>query len=334
MGEEENDSEISVVAKNGESSRVDNQNPSQIINGDGENDQKPRKMVITNKGKKKWGSWVLPGSMFSFFWLMLQFLPKMGKKRKASKHGGDDKKEVESGLDEIHMEDEVVPEETENSAQVDFFDISDMGSSKIENPAATAKRPKKAQKPERICGSTLTGSKIFTEKDEITLLQGKIDCGIFKNVPAPSIRTNVLREYLDGKLSTNFSNTQIYEKIRRLKQKFVKNMKMYENGGGDQGVGFLVNSHEALVFELSKNIWGEEIGMGDNIVVKAKKVKSIEEGELSLVGQSCAKNTNDEVSKVLKKKERMLEDIERVKKKIKVKLQLKELEYDGLKKGN
>ncbi|CAI9117223.1 OLC1v1018572C1 [Oldenlandia corymbosa var. corymbosa] len=275
---------------------------------------------------------------------------KKGKKEKALKHDDNDKEKVENLI-----QDEVF-EETEHAALVegksDLFqptsstpsfatDSECMPNNKSGNP--NSKTQREELKEERSNGSGLTGSRVFTEDDELVLLQCKIDLGLLHKVPASSVSASALHKYLVAELSYDFSNTQIYEKIRRLKQKFVKNREMFGKYGGD--IAASLRSHEVLVFELSKKIWGGEnyenvedrILVEDNgIDVKAKK--KINKGKRSLspefgANEAAAASVDDKDGEVSMKKKRLLDAIEKVTKKIKLLLELAQLECDELKEG-
>ncbi|CAI9108210.1 OLC1v1007762C1 [Oldenlandia corymbosa var. corymbosa] len=270
-------------------------------------------------------------------------------KKKDSKHDDNDKEKAENLIQDV------VIEEAEHAAQVegksDLFqstsstpkvdgDSEYMPNNKSGNP--NSKTQREEQKEEMSCGFGLTGTRVFTEDDELILLQCKIDFGLLHKVPASSVSASVLHEFLKGKLHYDFSNNQINEKIRRLKERFVKNGEMVEKCGGE--IAASLRPHEVLVFELSKKIWGEENNenvedrilvedSSNGIDVKAKK-KIINKAKRSSTPEFGANEAavDDKDGEVSTKKKRLMEAIEKVTKKIKLLLELAQLEYDELKK--
>nr|XP_027076009.1 STOREKEEPER protein-like [Coffea arabica] len=103
--------------------------------------------------------------------------------------------------------------------------------------------------------------RVWGEEDVIDLLQSMIDFKDEKGVD-PSSNMPAFYDFARGKLQFEFSNTQIYEKIRRLRIKFFNNMEKYEKGGEDL---VFHKRHEAETFDLSKKIWGKG---GDGMINK------------------------------------------------------------------
>lgn len=113
--------------------------------------------------------------------------------------------------------------------------------------------------------------RVWGEEDVIDLLQSMIG---FKDEKGADPSSNLVSfyEFARGKLKFEFSNTQIYEKIRRLRIKFFNNMEKYEKGGEDL---VFHKPHEAEAFDLSKKIWGKggdgmiNKGIDENVVGKS-----------------------------------------------------------------
>lgn len=103
--------------------------------------------------------------------------------------------------------------------------------------------------------------RVWGEEDVIDLLHSMIDFKDEKGVD-PSSNMAAFYDFARGKLQFEFSNTQIYEKIRRLRIKFFNNMEKYEKGGEDL---VFHKPHEAETFDLSKKIWGKG---GDGMINK------------------------------------------------------------------
>nr|XP_027077159.1 STOREKEEPER protein-like [Coffea arabica] len=88
----------------------------------------------------------------------------------------------------------------------------------------------------------------------------------------PSTNMNAFCKYVKGKFGREFSRSQIYEKIRRLKSKGFNSVEKFEKGG-DCFVHF--NANELEIFKLSKSIWGAETGDGTAIDRANETVKSM-----------------------------------------------------------
>lgn len=129
----------------------------------------------------------------------------------------------------------------------------------------------KQEKPNRMkTGTTvkqassakLGGGRVFTDNDEINILQGLLGYCRTNNVSdLSSINWSKAYIYLttEGKLSSSLTVNQIYEKVRGLKKKYLKNLEKEKSG---EGLVF-TSHHDILVFKISKNVWG---GTGSEIV--------------------------------------------------------------------
>ncbi|KAL1809065.1 hypothetical protein DCAR_0728593 [Daucus carota subsp. sativus] len=97
-------------------------------------------------------------------------------------------------------------------------------------------------------------ARLFSEKDEIVLLEGMIDYREKKGAD-PSLDIVAFHESIEDMLSCSATKNQIVDKIRRLRKKFVNNLKRGQNGGDP----VISRPHEYKSFELSKKIWGSEV---------------------------------------------------------------------------
>ncbi|KAL3808641.1 hypothetical protein ACJIZ3_000230 [Penstemon smallii] len=94
-------------------------------------------------------------------------------------------------------------------------------------------------------------NKLFSEKDEIALLQG---FARFRAEHGKESDWVKFHSFMKGQLSNEFTKTQLSEKIRSLKRKFTRNF--------SKGVGLEFPSpHEASVFQHSKTLWEDEVSV-------------------------------------------------------------------------
>lgn len=103
--------------------------------------------------------------------------------------------------------------------------------------------------------------RVWGDEDVMDLLQSMIDFKDEKGLD-PSSNFAAFCEFARGKLQFEFSNTQIYEKIRRLRIKYFNNVDKYEKGGEEL---VFHKTREAEAFDLSKKIWGKG---GDGLINK------------------------------------------------------------------
>ncbi|KAB5534474.1 hypothetical protein DKX38_017560 [Salix brachista] len=94
--------------------------------------------------------------------------------------------------------------------------------------------------------------RLWTEDDEISLLQGIIDFIAEKGYD-PSKDTNAFLDFIKQSLHFDVSMTQLKDKIFRLRKKFENNVK------GKKGENKVFSKpHDQKGFDLSKYIWGSE----------------------------------------------------------------------------
>lgn len=94
--------------------------------------------------------------------------------------------------------------------------------------------------------------RVWSEEDEMKLLQALIDCQEEYGVE-PSSSIDLIHRHIRVTLHMEFSRSQVYEKIRRLKQKFEATVsKMRSNPPG------VIKPHDRAMFELSQKIWTAE----------------------------------------------------------------------------
>ncbi|XP_076881015.1 GLABROUS1 enhancer-binding protein-like [Bidens hawaiensis] len=94
--------------------------------------------------------------------------------------------------------------------------------------------------------------RLWSEDDEIVLLQGMIDFKTERNCENPVGEPDAFHDFIRKSLHVDFSRTQLLDKIRRLKKKYVNNATKEKKNGKDR---HFTKSHEQKAYELSKLIW-------------------------------------------------------------------------------
>ncbi|KAL1818606.1 hypothetical protein ACET3Z_013475 [Daucus carota] len=96
-------------------------------------------------------------------------------------------------------------------------------------------------------------SRVFTEEDEIALVEGMIE---FKKTNSnPSSKMVAFQSFVKDSLSCDVNVKQIVGKISKLKQKFVCNVGKLQNGEDPMSW----KPRDYKLFELSREIWGSEV---------------------------------------------------------------------------
>ncbi|KAL3509634.1 hypothetical protein ACH5RR_029035 [Cinchona calisaya] len=104
--------------------------------------------------------------------------------------------------------------------------------------------------------------RVWSDEDVIKILQGMIDYQEEKGSD-PSADMAAFHDFVKGKFQSDFSKTQIYEKVRRLKKKYFDNVEKSEQGEDP----VFSKPHECKAFDLSKRIWGGTNDGGDGGVI-------------------------------------------------------------------
>ncbi|KAF7127944.1 hypothetical protein RHSIM_Rhsim11G0019400 [Rhododendron simsii] len=102
--------------------------------------------------------------------------------------------------------------------------------------------------------------RLFGEEDEISILKGLIRFMSEREVEPGSDMNGFLEFVKESLRFSGATKTQLYEKMRRLKQKYMNNVMRGEENGKDQLV--FPRAHEKIAFDLSKQIWGNVGGNG------------------------------------------------------------------------
>ncbi|KAG8385688.1 hypothetical protein BUALT_Bualt03G0071100 [Buddleja alternifolia] len=154
---------------------------------------------------------------------------------------------------------------------------STAGKRPAEEKETDAKESKKSKKKPEAEGSEKKSNddakkslfqRLWSEDDEIEVLKGMIDYSA-KKKSDPVADLNAFHELIKKNLHVDVTRTQLQDKIRRLKKKYMNN-KSKEKEGKDRT---FTNPHEQRAYELSKKVWGNENGKengGEKVVGSPK----------------------------------------------------------------
>ncbi|XP_060187067.1 STOREKEEPER protein-like [Lycium barbarum] len=160
------------------------------------------------------------------------------------------------------------------------------------------KKPKIQEEEEKK--SATTPIRLWSDEDQVAVLKGMVE---FKNQKGtePNSDMSAFHDFIKGKLQAEVSKSQLSDKLRRLKKKFLTNVK-----DGEEPVFFKPNDN--LVFEYSKKIWGG--GKSDNVAssngVVKENVKNSTDGKAKKaveVKKSVEPKKSGKVSNVKKPKD-------------------------------
>ncbi|CAN4104833.1 unnamed protein product [Withania somnifera] len=116
------------------------------------------------------------------------------------------------------------------------------------------KKPKIAKEEEKKAAATPRS--LWSDEDQVALLKGIAEYKAQKGTE-PNADMSAFHEFIKGKLQADVSKSQLSDKLRRLKKKFLTNVKDGEDPVFSKGQDY-------LVFEYSKKIWGAPVsGKGD-----------------------------------------------------------------------
>ncbi|XP_058189312.1 probable transcription factor At1g61730 [Rhododendron vialii] len=123
---------------------------------------------------------------------------------------------------------------------------------------------------------------LFGEDDEITILKGMIGFKSARGVEPGSDMKGFLKFVKKSLRFLGATKTQLYEKMRRLRQKYKNTVMRGEKDG--KGHPVFSSAHEAKAFDLSKQIWGN---VGGNGVGSGRAKVNASGGEKRKVGGFC-----------------------------------------------
>ncbi|KAK6785003.1 hypothetical protein RDI58_018458 [Solanum bulbocastanum] len=109
------------------------------------------------------------------------------------------------------------------------------------------KKPKIAEEEEKK--SAATPRSLWSDDDQLSLIKGIAEYKAVKGME-PSADMSAFYEFIRGKLQVEVSKRQLRDKVRRLKKKYLTNVK-----DGEEPV--FMKGQDFLVFEHSKRIWGD-----------------------------------------------------------------------------
>ncbi|KAJ0575188.1 putative transcription factor GeBP family [Helianthus annuus] len=111
--------------------------------------------------------------------------------------------------------------------------------------------------------------RLWSEDNEIELIQGMISY-VDEKGKDPVADVNDFHEFVKKSLHVDVNDRQMLAKARRLKKKFENNVaRVVKNGK----VRSFSNPHEKRMYELSKNLWGDESNKKAVMSSCSKKVK-------------------------------------------------------------
>ncbi|XP_076951610.1 GLABROUS1 enhancer-binding protein-like [Bidens hawaiensis] len=137
-------------------------------------------------------------------------------------------------------------------------------------PASSEKDVKKGKKTTATDDDTKKQlfQRLWSEDDEIAVLQGMIDFKTERNGENPVADPDAFHDFIRKSLHVDFSRSQLMDKIRRLKKKYVNNVAKEKKDGKDR---HFTKSHEQKAYELLKLVWDGD-GNGKRNT-KGKEVK-------------------------------------------------------------
>lgn len=123
------------------------------------------------------------------------------------------------------------------------------------NISTNTKETRSKQQHNKYSGGVRQYQRIWTKQDEIELLKGYLDYIKQQGRTTTTLQTDVASFYhqVTPKFRADFNKNQIVEKLRRLKRKHKMVLDKYK----EVQVSFK-SSHEQAVFEISRNIWGND----------------------------------------------------------------------------
>jgi len=110
--------------------------------------------------------------------------------------------------------------------------------------------PKRDPMEEKTSDSRKLFQRLWTEEDEITILQGFLDYNANRE-SSYHHDTGSFYDHMKGKIQLDFTKSQLVDKLRRLKKKYRTALQKF-----DSGKDFAFKSaHDQAAFEISHKIW-------------------------------------------------------------------------------
>lgn len=119
---------------------------------------------------------------------------------------------------------------------------------------------KKAPPAPALDDSRRLFQRLWTDEDEIELLQGFLDYTSQRGSSSHHNDTALFYDQIKSKLQLDFNKNQLVEKIRRLKKKY---RNVINKIGSGKEFSFK-SAHDQATFEISRKIWSSVAPIGDN----------------------------------------------------------------------
>ncbi|KAL8460207.1 hypothetical protein ACS0TY_031934 [Phlomoides rotata] len=174
------------------------------------------------------------------------------------------------------------PEETSSSSQEESGSGSESRKSRSDAaPTVTKAREQREIKADTCVKKSNDESKkllfqrIWSEDDEIAILNGLMEYSR-KKKSDPMANLSAFHDFIKKNLHMDVTRTQLQHKIRRLKKKYQNNRNRAKDGKDRT----FSKSHEQKAYDLSKTLWGNEIGKkkGRENWVSKRVAEDVKEG--------------------------------------------------------
>lgn len=115
------------------------------------------------------------------------------------------------------------------------------------------KKPKISEEDSKVSeekkSAATTPSRLWSDEDQLAILKGMADFKAQKGSEPNATDMSAFHDFIKGKLQVEVSKSQVTDKLRRLKKKFLTNVKISDDP-------VFSKPHDYLMFEFSKKIWG------------------------------------------------------------------------------
>ncbi|KAE8702648.1 Rubredoxin-like superfamily protein [Hibiscus syriacus] len=164
---------------------------------------------------------------------------------------------------------------------------------------------KKPTPPQPFDESRRLFQRLWTDEDEIELLQGFLDYTTSKTNPNSSHHhhhdTALFYDLIKSKLQLDFNKNQLVEKLRRLKKKYRNAMNKINSG---KEFSFK-SPHDQATFEISRKIWSNSVGkVEDNVLDYDENNTNNSVTNINLLDESGEKKNFTPKSPATKKRSR------------------------------
>ncbi|XP_009777843.1 STOREKEEPER protein-like [Nicotiana tabacum] len=116
------------------------------------------------------------------------------------------------------------------------------------------KKPKISEEDSKVSeekkSAATTPSRLWSDEDQLAILKGMADFKAQKGSEPNATDMSAFHDFIKGKLQVEVSKSQVTDKLRRLKKKFLTNVKISDDP-------VFSKPHDYLMFEFSKKIWGD-----------------------------------------------------------------------------